>query len=203
MSITVRVDTTEFSLALQQYLLHTRKTVVQAVDAKAGDIALRGAEAMRVAEPYEQQFPKRHRLWYALATGLTKKGPMPQGVAVRRGLDRKKSMTFIADKIFSSRKSGRNYSKAMFLVIAKQLGKKIMRLRKTSKIKNATGTKARDRDRNYTPFAVLEIEGVQESHAPLLEEAMQKGIDFVVKDIAVYVDKKIARQAARHSGRRR
>jgi hypothetical protein len=132
-------------------------------------------------------------LFNAIATGNTKFGASRFGVAVKR-----KGNAKIAKKIRSKRLKANNYSKSLFLKLAAGVGKKVRMLRRP---KNAEGKKA---VKSKIPTAYFEITGVDQEHADkVLTPALEKGIAATVKDMRVYIERKLAKIAKAKSGRRR
>jgi hypothetical protein len=114
-------------------------------------------------------------------------------VAVKR-----KGNAKIAKKIRSKRLKANNYSKSLFLKLAAGVGKKVRMLRRP---KNAEGRKA---VKSKIPTAYFEITGVDQEHADkVLTPALEKGIAATVKDMRVYIERKLAKIAKAKSGRRR
>jgi hypothetical protein len=196
--ISIKVDLREFNKALKEYVAESKMEIADAINKKAGDIAFRAAVNTPVAKGITVKdvgIPKGHPFWHAIATGKTKFGVSKKGAAVK-GKGNKK----IANAIFASRKRHISYSRALFLHIAAELGQKVKSIRKSSKIENAGGLKADRKGLTDKPRATLKIIGVESSHAPILQDALNDGIAWVIKDMAGYVGNKIAKRAKAKSG---
>jgi len=192
-SVRIRVDTGELERALRDYMAYTSKTLPEAVNKIAIDVAFQANRAAKKATPKNiKRADANGRLFHSLAaTGATKFGTAVRGQGNAK----------IAQKIFDARVRAVNYSKAIFLKLAKDLGGNMRSALGRSLPSGPTATKARN---SIRPQAVLDIVGIQEKHAAsIIQPAMQKGINAVANDKREYINRKIAEGARRHSGRRR
>jgi hypothetical protein len=191
-NVRLQVDLREFQKAMREYIVLSEKTVADAVNDKAGDVAFK---SIKYLPPFDKGTvpPYESGLFNAIATGNTKFGASRFGVAVKR-----KGNAKIAKKIRSKRLKANNYSKSLFLKLAAGVGKKVRMLRRP---KNAEGRKA---VKSKIPTAYFEITGVDQEHADkVLTPALEKGIAATVKDMRVYIERKLAKIAKAKSGRRR
>jgi hypothetical protein len=197
--ISATVDVREFTKALQEYVRESSMDAADAVNKKAGDVAFKAAQSLpTVAEGRGkiQRIGKKNRLWNAIASGGTRLGISKKGKAVRG-----KGNADLAKEIYESRLRHVPYSRAIFLTLAAKMGKKVSKVRKSSSIDNAIASKAKTGGAIYTPKAILEILGIQQSHSPVMVEALTKGLANQVQDMKDYIARKIAKRAQAHSGR--
>ena len=192
--VRLKVDLREFQKAMREYIVLSEKTVADAVNDKAGDVAFNSIKHLPKFDRSKIP-PLESGLFNAIAAGnVPKFGASRFGVAVKG-----KGNAKIAKKIRNARIGGGNYSKSLFLKLASEVGKKVRMLKK--KPGNATGKKA---VKSKTPTAYLEITGVDQEHADkVLTPALEKGIAATVKDMRVYIERKLAKIAKAKSGRRR
>jgi phosphoglycolate phosphatase-like HAD superfamily hydrolase len=198
--ISIDVDLKEFSDAMREYLKYSSLDVAEAVNKKAGDVAFSATRAASVSHKKPERklnkIGKESRLWHALATGKTKLGTSKKGAAVKG-----KGNADVAEAIWASRLRHIHYSKSLFLHLAKKFGKTVTAV-SSKGVQNAVATHAPKRVSDR-PEAILEILGVEKTHEPLLEKAIQHGIKAQIKDMQKYINDKIAKRAKAHSGRRR
>ena len=191
--VRLKVDLREFQKAMREYIVLSEKTVADAVNDKAGDVAFKSIKHLPKFDKTRVPLYESG-LFNAIATGKTKFGVTRFGSLVKGKGNEK-----IAKKIRNSRLGGGNYSKSLFLKMAWEVGKKVSMLKK--KPDNATGKKA---VKSKIPTAYLEITGVDQEHADkVLTPALEKGIADTVKDMRVYIERKLAKIAKAKSGRRR
>ena len=216
--IKVTVDLTEFNTAIKEYIFHSKMEISEAVNKKAGDIALfaakRAKKATRGSYP-----PLSSGLYNALVAADPKKSSGPFAKAAEEAqhrirkkfsgpIPRGKRNAKAAAYLFSRRSQSAGYSKALFVKLANDLGKAVTGVRvskkKQASIDNATGKKAKVSGTFDKPFAVLEIKGVEQDHANNeIEPALQAGVNDAVKDMGKYINRKLRELARKHSGRRR
>jgi hypothetical protein len=192
-SVRIKVDTGELQRALRDYMAHTSKTLPEAVNKIAIDVAFQANRAAKRATPNNiKRADANGKLFHSLAaTGATKFGKAVRG----------QGNAEIAQKIFDARVRAINYSKAIFLKLAKDLGGNMRSAIGRSLPSGPTATRARN---SIRPQAVLDIVGIQDKHAAnIIQPAMQGGINAVAKDKREYINRKIAEGARRHSGRGR
>ena len=191
----------EFTKALREYVYESTLDASEAVNKKAGDVAFKAASSLpSVAEGTAkiQAIGKDNRLWHAIATGATKLGIHRKGKA-KRG----EGNADVAKQIYESRLRHVPYSRAIYLVLAAKMGKKVGKVRKSSKIDNALAQRAKESGAFQIPEAILEVIGIQQDHAPVMQDAMKKGLANQAEDMKRYLAKKIAKRAQAHSGTRR
>jgi len=200
-SVRIRVDTGELERALRDYMAYTSKTLPEAVEKIATDVNFQAFRLCRrtIWKPTNwSEFGGGQGVdpafFHALATGKTKFGVTKFGAAVKgKGNDK------IAEKIFNARTRATNYSAAIFLKLASDLGAKIRSRAKAMKIKHA---KAKRAHRKFRPTIILRVEGLERQHVDdIIQPAMQDGINAVANDKREYINRKIAEGARRHSGR--
>jgi len=193
----MKVDLTEFNAAMRNYVKETKMTVAEAVDKKAIDLAFKANQESKRADKGTIQ-PKGSQLYHVLAaTGATRHGKSVKGKGNKK----------IADKIASGRTSAVNYNKAIWLKLAADLGAAVKRLAKRSaKMDHVTGTKSKKGGVTDKPFALLEIGGLKGVEAKnmreQLEPALKRAMTTVIKDMRVYIERKIAERAKKYSGRK-
>jgi len=207
-SVRIRVDTGELERSLRDYMAYTSKTLPEAVNKIAIDVAFQAEKVVTRSAFKTVSWEKlayvgttttttvNKALFHALATGKTRFGKTRFGAAVKGQGNEE-----IAKKIFESRGRAVNYSRAIFIKLAEDLGKVLRRSVGRGLPRNASATKAR---KSIRPQASLNVDGVEKRHADdVLQPAMQRGIDAAAKDKREYITRKIAEGARRHSGRRR
>jgi len=192
----------EFTKALQEYLVESRKDTGTALNEKAVRIAFSANKnmpsALEVKAQISTDHPKGSSLWHAIATGKTKFGITKFGAAVR-GQGNKK----IADQIYSSRVRHAGYSRSLFLKLASDLGGKVRAVKKVASIENAKGKKANEGGKKDFMAAVLQILGVDQDHGSKLDKAIASALTTEAADMRKYIEAKIAKRAQAHSGTRR
>jgi hypothetical protein len=157
------------------------------VNKKAGDVAFFAARRTKSAKkadimPYESGMFNAYA-----ASGHTKFGKKVKGEGNAR----------LAKYIRSRRVLAINYSKSLFLNLANQLGKQVKGLKGANTKAKKLGDKygeaeaAKPSKMNDKPFAVLTIKGADDSHAQMLQTAMQGGVDDAAKDMGDYVARKM------------
>jgi len=197
--VTVRADATELTRALAEYMKHTSKDLPEAINRTAIDVAFKANRAAKKANKGKISALAKSspRLWHALATmggidGNNKFGKVPKGKGNQR----------IAERIAKNRYNAVGYSKAIFLKMAQDLGKRISAKLGRKLPGNSRGRKAKDG--GFRCEATLEIVGVHQDHADdILSPAMKKGIAAAAADKRKYIAKKIAERAEKHSGRKK
>ena len=103
-----------------------------------------------------------------------------------------------ADKIVNARKSSSGYSKAIWLQIAKDLGAKI---KSNVNIKHAQGTKAKQ---GLKPTTILEVLGLEQAHIDeVMQTGLNKAVPVITKKMIDRIEWKMAKLAAKKSGKRR
>ena len=216
--VKVTVDLTEFNTAIKEYIFHSKMEVSEAVNKKAGDIALFAAKRAKKATKGGYP-PFSSGLYNALVAADPKKssGSFSEGAKMAQHRIRNKfpgqtvkgkGNEKAAKYLFSRRTGSIGYSKALFIKLAKDLGKTVTGVRvskkKEASIDNATGKKAKVSGTFDKPFATLEIQGVEQDHASNeIEPALQAGVDDAVKDMAKYINRKLRQLARKHSGRKK
>jgi len=193
--VTVKADATELTKALAEYMQHTSKDLPEAINRTAIDVAFKANRAAKKASKggITSLAKRSPKLFHALATiGANKYGPKPKGSGNKA----------MAEKIVSNRLAAIGYSKAIFLKMAQDLGKKISASLGRGLPGNSRGRKAKAG--GFRTEATLEIEGVQQSHADdILSPAMKKGLAAATADKRKYIAKKIAERAEKNSGRKK
>lgn len=200
--VTATWEMREFTKALQQYLVESRKDTGTAINEKAVRVAFSASKempaAIEVRARISNDHPKGSPLWHALATGKTSHGQNKFGSAVR-GKGNKK----LADKIYASRNRHAGYSRFLFLKLASDLGGKVRAVKKLASIDNAKGKKATEAGRDDFMKAVLQILGVDQEHGGKLDRAIAQALTLEARDMQKYIERKIAKRAQAHSGTRR
>lgn len=216
--VTVKVDMSDFNAAIKQYIQHSKLEIFEAVNKKAGDIALFAAKRAKKASKGSYP-PLSSGLYNALVAADPKKssGSFSKGAEMAQHRIRNKfpgqtvrgkGNAKAAKYLFNRRAGSVGYSKALFIKLAKDLGKEVKGVRvskkKEASIDNAQGKKARVAWTLNKTFAVLEIKGVEQDHATNeIEPALQAGVDDAVKDMAKYINRKLRQLARKHSGRKK
>lgn len=192
----------EFTKALQEYLIESRKETGTALNEKGVRVAFTASkempEAIEVRAQISTDHPKGSPLWHALATGKTSLGATKLGAAVK-GKGNKK----LADKIFASRNRHAGYSRFLFLKLASDLGGKVRAVKKLASIDNAKGQRANEGGKQDFMRAVLQILGVDPEHGGKLDRAIAQALTIEARDMRKYIEAKIAKRAKAHSGRKR
>ena len=180
----------EFSEALILYQKATQKEMSVIINDKTKSICFEAArEIPKAAERPE----KGSKLWYALATGKTKKGVDKKHGSAVKGQKIKK----IANAIYSSRGKSYGYGKALFYKLATDLG---AASKKKFNIKHAHGEKAKP---GMVPTARLEIIGLEQEHIDkFIQPAVNSAMKKVRDDMVDHANKKLAKIAAQRSGRK-
>jgi hypothetical protein len=200
--VTATWEMQEFTKALQEYLIESRKDTGTALNEKGVRVAFSASKQMPSAVEVKAQIstdhPKSSPLWHALATGRTSLGPNKFGTAVK-GKGNKK----VAEKIYASRNRHAGYSRFLFLKLASDLGGKVRAVKKLASIDNAKGQKADQNGRKDFMKAVLQILGVDQEHGSKLDRAIAQALTIEAADMRKYIEAKIAKRAQAHSGRKR
>jgi hypothetical protein len=196
--VKVRVNTSELIGALKAYQKHSSRSMPQIINGTAIDVAFKANRAAKKASvskipKYKEgdQSAKSTRLYHALATiGKNKFGPKPKGSGNKN----------TAETLAKRRYSAISYSKAIFLKLAQDLGKKLrVGIGSRGLPDNAKARKAKE---SPVCFADLTIVGIEKSHADkIIQPALQKGIAAAAKAKRDRIAKKLAEGAKKHSGR--
>jgi len=210
-SVSVDVNIADFTKVLRQYVVSSKKDVATAVRDKAGDVAFKGAK--NTAKADKGQIPALSSgLYNALVAADPKKVGGSFGLAAQKAQDKikgkfgsgpfprgstnKKAAIYLRGR----RASATGYSKSLWLKMARDLGKKVAKLR-SDKITNADATAENMSGLSNVPRVSLRITGVDQKHATeVLEPAMQAAVNDVTKDMLAYLKRKFEKNAA---GKRR
>jgi len=194
----IALEDEEFTRAFNQYLDVTSKTVTEAVNAKAKDLCFQAARQMNSGDP-SREHPKGSRIYHVLAAGgnSRKNG---QSLETRFGKAPKgKGNKKLADKIYNRRRRSKGYSRAICVKMAGDFGAKLTV--KAGKINYASGTPAKP---SIRPVAYLNVKGLEKDHVDNeLQPAFERGLRIVTRDMRKYLSKKMARDAKKHSGKKR
>lgn len=181
--IELRIDDKEFMRALRDIIEMSSKEMPEVINRTAIDVCFQANKNTKRADKGSIDALKGTKLVHALATRA--------GAVKGQGNKRK------ANRIVSARKAAVGYGKAIWLKMASDLGKK---LRARASIKHATGTKA---EPGVKPTAKLAVDGLQ---GDLVNNIMQDALDRAVRakaaDMRKSVNDRLAKIAARKSGRR-
>ena len=197
-SVDITLDTREFEAALREYMRFTSKTLPEAINRTAVDAAFKANQATRRSklkkQPWSKLSKRQKNLFHALATGSTRLGKTRFGTATKgQGNDE------LAQKIYGARTRAVNYSRAIFLKLAKDVGGSVRTKLGRDLPGNATAKKAKE---SLKPEAVFTIKGVDAKHArEIIQPAMQAGLDRAAQDKRDYIAKKMAAEAKKRSGR--
>jgi hypothetical protein len=205
-SVSVDVNIADFTKVLRQYVVSSKKDVATAVRDKAGDVAFKGAK--NTAKADKGQIPALSSgLYNALVAADPKKVGGDFGFAAQRaqekikdkfgsgpfprGKNNKKAATYLRNR----RAGATGYSKSLWLKLARDLGKKVAKLR-SDKITNADATQENMSGLSNVPRVSLKISGVDQKHASeVLEPALQAAVDDVAKDMLKYIKRKFEENA--------
>lgn len=220
--VEIRVDLREFTQALQLYVEESRLEVADAVNKKAGDVAIMAAKRAKKAQ--KGAFPPLSSgIYNALAAADSNKygGSFGDGAFVAQEKLKKRfggrvvkgqGNAKAAKYLYNRRAGAIGYSKSIFLRLATQIGKAVRGVKVGKRVgalksKHGEITQAKPAELtkwNDKPFATLEIFGIDKDHAKQeIEPALQGGVDDAVKDMRVYLNKKMRERARARSGRGR
>lgn len=198
----ITIEDEGFVRALQQYTDLTSENTVDAINKKAKDLCFEAAKQMPVGKPYKDN-PKGSKIYHVLAAGgnRAKNG---QSLETRFGKHPKgKGNKKMANKIAVSRNTASNYSKAICLKMASDIGGYLKRriIKKSGTIKHARGKRA---TKGMKIKATLDVEGLEKSHVDeVIQPAFNRAAKATTKDIQKYIDRKMKEAAKKHSGKRR
>lgn len=191
--VRVRVDTSELVAALKAYEKHSSRSMPAIINGTAIDVAFKANRAAKKARGEDMMHHQNYinKMFHALATmGNNKFGPTPKGKGNQR----------IAERIAKDRYDAIGYTKALFLKLAKDLGKNLRASVGRTLPSNADGQKAKEA---FVCFAILTINGIEKRHADeQVQPALQKGVDLAAKAKRDRIAKKLAEGARKYSGRK-
>jgi hypothetical protein len=205
-SVKVDVNIEDFTKVLRRYVVASKKDVATAVRDKAGDVAFMGAKNTKKADK-GQIPPLASGLYNALVAADPKKVGGDFGFAAQRAQEKikkkfgagpfpkGKNNAKAAAYLRNRRAGAASYSKSLWLKMARELGKKVAKLR-SDKIKNTEVRQDNMSGFSNVPSVTLRIKGVDQKHASeVLEPAMQAAVDDVSKDMLRYIKRKFEENA--------
>lgn len=197
----IQIEDEDFIRALQQYTDLSSQNLTDAINKKAKDLCFEAAKVMPRGEPYKDN-PKGAKIYHVLAAGgnRAKNG---QSLETRFGKHPKgKGNKKIANKIATARNTAKNYSRAICLKMAADLGATLTRfVNKAGKIKHARGKAAK---KGIKIAAYLDVDGLEKSHVQdVIQPAFNKAAKKVEKDMQKHINRKLREAAKKHSGRKR
>jgi hypothetical protein len=182
--VSLTVDSAEFFEALEDYIKTSSRDLPVILDGLGRDLCFAAEKKTKKAPVAKIEKLRGSKLAHALATMSGNK----------KGRGNKAS----ADKIVNARKSSSGYSKAIWLQIAKDLGAKI---KSNVNIKHAQGTKAKQ---GLKPTTILEVLGLEQAHIDeVMQTGLNKAVPVITKKMIDRIEWKMAKLAAKKSGKRR
>ena len=206
--VAMNLDVRQFNLALKQYVEHSRLSVSQAVTKQAINFAFRGNKRTQTAN--KGKFPDLSSgLFNAIAAVNSGSGTFGETASLAQkkhlggNIGKGRGKAKAAKKLRSRRTGAANYSKALWLKLAVQLGATSIRTVKVKQIKNADAEKAKGTRFSDKPKATLHVWGIEEDHLrDVMEPAAQAALGDTVQDMRVYIRRQMAKLAQKHSGRK-
>ena len=196
--VKLTLEDKEFTKAFRQYVELSDKTLAESINKKTKDLCFAAARQIVPGAPHES-YTKGHRIYNILAAGGNRR-KNGESLETRFGKKPKgKGNKALANKIYGRRKRSIGYSRALLIKLASDFGARLTV--KAGKIKYANGKPAKP---EIKPKAILDIKGLEKSHVDkVIQPAFDGALRVVAKDMQVYIDRKLAQAAKKHSGKKR